>query len=111
MTGQHPPEPLPPLPFDVFPLDLGILPKPGTKDGRPPLLVVAPTYRWFTDWCRKEGLARRDAVYIHRPDGLRGLGAGREVVIVNSERCDWDVIREAYALERAARITIRRETA
>jgi len=83
----------------------------GSEDERRPVLVVAPTYRWFADWCRKEGIARRDAVYVHRPEGLQGLGSGREVVVVDGYRCPAEVIEVAYALRESGRITIRPATA
>ena len=92
-----------------------LLDDPGDRDRtggeRRPLLVVAPAYRWFTDWCRKEGISRHDAVYVHRADGLRGLGSGREVVIVDGYRCPEDIRELAVHLAVTGRVKIRYETA
>jgi len=79
----------------------------GSEDARRILLVIAPTYRWFTDWCRKEGISRRGAVYVSRPEELRGLGSGREVVVVDGYCCPAEVIEVAHALRDAGRVTIR----
>jgi len=71
-------------------------------------LVIAPSWKRFTQWCQEGHLDLAEARYVHHRLGLYAID-GASVTIVDADECGTSLVNEALAMQAAGRVSIRYE--